>query len=214
MNNWPCPIVFGNIVFFNFSNVFQFFNFSIFVGLFFFVCITYSIVEQPMNLSRITNMYTDEVIDFLNNQSVNNSIYGTSKPWFIYYGFEQPHIPLFRSPGFKNISRRGTFGDTVQEIDYNVGLIMDTLKKTGFDNNTLVIFTSDNGGWIDPNSGSTFANSVTVKQYIIVHKCTFGIFVYCVFGATCQHWLHIGLFVHAYTVHTTNKIYCHTYISN
>lgn len=66
---------------------------------------------------------------------------------------EEPHIPLFASPEFLGTSRRGLYGDAVEEMDDSIGQLLAKLKSTGLDENTLVIFTSDNGAWINPNSG-------------------------------------------------------------
>ena len=116
-------------------------------------------------------MYTQEAIDFLYNRSNSNN----NDPWFLYYGFEQPHIPLFRSQGFKNISRRGVYGDTVQEMDYNIGKIYDTLIDTGFENNTLIIITSDNGAWINPNAG-TIASSIRKTHNSVIRNKIYNIY--------------------------------------
>ena len=58
-----------------------------------------------------------------------------------------PHIPLFRSKEFENHSKRGLYGDVIEELDWSVGEILNTLKKEKLDRKTLVIFTSDNGPW-------------------------------------------------------------------
>ena len=58
-----------------------------------------------------------------------------------------PHTPLFASEQFKGKTQEGLYGDVIEEIDYNVGRILDTVKKLGLDDNTYIIFTSDNGPW-------------------------------------------------------------------
>ena len=60
-----------------------------------------------------------------------------------------PHVPLAVSSRFKNKSERGVFGDVLMELDWSVGEIMAELKKQGLDKNTIVIFTSDNGPWLN-----------------------------------------------------------------
>jgi arylsulfatase A len=57
-------------------------------------------------------------------------------------------VPLFRSPEFENRSLRGIYGDVVEEVDWSMGMILEKLRATGLDKNTLVIFTSDNGPWL------------------------------------------------------------------
>jgi len=62
-----------------------------------------------------------------------------------------PHVPLFRSKEFENISLRGIYGDVIEELDWSVGEILSALKENGLDENTFVIFTSDNGPWLTFN---------------------------------------------------------------
>jgi len=58
-------------------------------------------------------------------------------------------VPINASPAFRGKSKQGMYGDVIQEVDYNIGKIMQTLKEEGLDKNTLVIFTSDNGPWLN-----------------------------------------------------------------
>lgn len=72
-----------------------------------------------------------------------------SKPFFLYVPHPLPHVPLAASAKFKDKSGRGIFGDVMMEIDWSVGQILSELKKQNIDKNTLVIFTSDNGPWLN-----------------------------------------------------------------
>src|SRR5690606_8879359 len=67
-----------------------------------------------------------------------------------------PHVPLFVSDKFRGKSEQGLYGDVIMEIDWSVGQIMETLKALDLDNNTLVVFTTDNGPWLNygKHSGS------------------------------------------------------------
>jgi len=67
-----------------------------------------------------------------------------------------PHVPLFASPQFKGKSKRGLYGDVIEEIDHGIGTILKILEKLKIDDNTLVIFTTDNGPWLefDEHGGS------------------------------------------------------------
>ena len=67
-----------------------------------------------------------------------------------------PHIPLFRSTEFEGKSKRGIYGDVIEEIDAGVGRIFSTLRENGLEENTLVVFTTDNGPWLvyDSHGGS------------------------------------------------------------
>ena len=65
-----------------------------------------------------------------------------------------PHTPLYASPQFKGKSKRGLYGDVIEEIDYNIGRIMDQLKALNVDENTIVIYSSDNGPWLPKGDDS------------------------------------------------------------
>ena len=106
------------------------------------------IIEQPANQDLLTKNYTKEAIDFI-ERSKNG-------PFFLYLAHSMPHIPLHVSDDFRNTSKRGLYGDVIQEIDWSVGQVMDALKRNGLDKNTFMIFTSDNGPWMiqEQNGGS------------------------------------------------------------
>lgn len=106
------------------------------------------VIEQNPDQSQITIRYTEQANDFI-RQNVK-------KPFFLYLAHAFPHVPLFVSDRFKSTSARGLYGDVVQEIDWSVGQIMNTLKECGIDKNTIVVFTSDNGPWLamKENGGS------------------------------------------------------------
>ena len=98
-----------------------------------------SIVERPANQKTLNRRYTEYSIDKIRSAK--------GKPFFIYLAYSSPHIPLFRSDKFKDVSVAGIYGDVVQEIDWSAGQIMKALKDEGLAENTLVVFTSDNGPW-------------------------------------------------------------------
>jgi len=98
-----------------------------------------AIVERPAQQTTITRRYTDEAIAFITDHR--------SQPFFLYLAHNMPHMPLFRSGPFENHSQRGKYGDVIEEIDANVGRIIETLQKLQIDRNTLVLYTSDNGPW-------------------------------------------------------------------
>ncbi|MEQ8764848.1 MAG: sulfatase [Planctomycetota bacterium] len=98
------------------------------------------IVERPATQETLTRHYTDAAIDFIERHREG--------PFFLYLAHSMPHVPLFRSKEFEGRSLRGYFGDVIEEIDFNVGRIIDTLRRTGLDENTIVVFTSDNGPWL------------------------------------------------------------------
>jgi arylsulfatase A len=99
-------------------------------------------VEFPADQTTITKRYADEGIAFI-SESVKQE-----KPFFLYLANSMPHTPLFASPDFKGKSERGLYGDVIEEIDHNAGRILAHVKKLKIDENTLVVFTSDNGPWL------------------------------------------------------------------
>jgi arylsulfatase A len=98
------------------------------------------IIERPADQSTITRRYTDETIRLIKESA--------GRPFFIYLAHTLPHVPLFAGEEFRGKSRRGLYGDVVEEIDSGVGRILKTLQQRGLADNTLVVFTSDNGPWL------------------------------------------------------------------
>ncbi len=98
------------------------------------------IIERPADQTTISRRYTEEAIKFITTNG--------DQPFFLYLAHSMPHVPLFRSEAFKNQSRRGLYGDVVEEIDWSVGQILSALRTQGLAENTCVVFTSDNGPWL------------------------------------------------------------------
>jgi len=98
---------------------------------------------------QITTLYTEKAVEFIKENK--------ESPFFVYMAFNMPHVPLAVSDKFKGKSEQGLYGDVIMELDWSVGEIMKTLETEGIDDNTLVIFTSDNGPWINfgDHAGST-----------------------------------------------------------
>ncbi|VGO13171.1 Arylsulfatase [Pontiella desulfatans] len=97
------------------------------------------VMEYPVDQSTVTRRYTDETIKTIDAAG--------DAPFFIFLGHTMPHVPLYASAEFEGKSAGGLYGDTIEELDYNVGRILDHLKANGLAENTLVLFTSDNGPW-------------------------------------------------------------------
>lgn len=98
------------------------------------------IIERPADQHTLTKRYTEETIQFIMKNKTSS--------WFVYLAHTMVHIPLFVSEKFHNTSRRGLFGDAVEEIDAGIGCILQALVKTGQEKNTMIVFTSDNGPWL------------------------------------------------------------------
>lgn len=99
------------------------------------------IIDTLTNQALLTTQITERSVDFIKRNKDN--------PFFLYVAHPQPHVPLFVSDKFKGKSERGLYGDVIMEIDWSVGQILKTLKEYNLDENTLVIFTSDNGPWLN-----------------------------------------------------------------
>jgi arylsulfatase len=89
----------------------------------------------------LTSVYTEHAVDFIRRNRGN--------PFFLYLPHTMAHVPLGVSDRFKGLSRQGMYGDVMMEIDWSVGEIMQALKSCGIEKNTLVIFTTDNGPWLN-----------------------------------------------------------------
>ena len=97
-------------------------------------------VEQPTDQALLTQRATDAAVDFIQRSA--------SGPFFLYLPYSMPHTPLFRSDAFAGHSLGGRYGDVVEEIDASVGAIHDAIEAAGVLDNTLIVFTSDNGPWL------------------------------------------------------------------
>ena len=125
-----------------------------------------SSIEQPVVQSNLTRRYTEAAIDFMGRN--------TDNPFLVYLPYTMPHTPLFRSDEFAGRSLAGRYCDVVEEIDWSVGEIRRAVENLGLADNTLIIFSSDNGPWLTMNEeggsagllrmgkGSTFEGGVRV----------------------------------------------------
>jgi arylsulfatase A-like enzyme len=100
------------------------------------------VIEYPANQATLTRRYTDQCQNFIREQA------DSDQPFFLYMAHTFPHIPLRSAEPWKGKSRRGAYGDVVEELDHSVGQILKTLRERGVAEDTLVIFTSDNGPWL------------------------------------------------------------------
>jgi len=97
----------------------------------------------------LTTRYTERAVRFIEKNK--------DRPFFLYVPHSMPHTPLGVSDKFRGKSQQGKYGDVIMEIDWSVGQILKALKKHNLENNTLVVFTSDNGPWLNfgKHAGST-----------------------------------------------------------
>jgi arylsulfatase A-like enzyme len=93
----------------------------------------------PEHQPHLTTWYTEKAVDFIRRKK--------DEPFFLYLPHSMPHVPLFVSEKFAGKSGAGLYGDVMMEIDWSVGQVTAALKEAGVEDNTLVVFTSDNGPW-------------------------------------------------------------------
>lgn len=98
------------------------------------------VIEWPVDQTQLTRRYTEEAVKFIKSNK--------DQPFFLYLAHSMPHIPLFASETFKGKSVRGLYGDVIEEIDWSVGQVLQTLRDLKLGQKTFVLFTSDNGPWL------------------------------------------------------------------
>ena len=98
---------------------------------------------------NLTKIHTDSAVEFIEQNK--------DQPFFAYITYNQPHLGLNVSDSFNGVSRRGKLGDVMAELDFSINRILETLQESGIKDNTLIIFSSDNGPWIK------FENKITKK---------------------------------------------------
>ena len=103
------------------------------------------VVDTIFDMSVFTRLYTEKAIDYLQNRC------DPEKPFVLYLAHTMMHTIIDASPEFKGTSKGGLYGDVVEEFDFETGRLLDTLEMMGLSNNTLVIYTTDNGPWCQPS---------------------------------------------------------------
>jgi arylsulfatase A len=96
--------------------------------------------EFHVDQHYITQHYTEEALRFIDQNRQH--------PFFLYIAHNMPHVPIYASENFLGKSERGLYGDVVEELDWSVGKILEKLEEFHLLENTLVIFSSDNGPWL------------------------------------------------------------------
>ncbi len=94
----------------------------------------------PEDQVFLTTWYTERAVDFIDRSH--------ERPFFLYVAHSMPHVPLFASEKYAGTTEQGLYGDVIMEIDWGVGEILNALERHNIDEQTLVIFTSDNGPWL------------------------------------------------------------------
>lgn len=113
-----------------------------------------TIVETDPDQSTFTRRFTDKAIEFIRANR--------AKPFFLYLPHVMPHVPIFATKEFRGKSNRGLYGDVIEELDWSVGEVLDELKVGGVENDTLVLFLSDNGPFL--SYGTHAGSSVPLRE--------------------------------------------------
>ena len=102
-------------------------------------------IPDPVDKTKLTGKLTEEILSFIDQNKED--------AFFIYYASPYPHSPAASGRDFEGRSKGGTYGDCVEELDWSVGQIREKIRQLGLAENTLIIFTSDNGPWFEGSSG-------------------------------------------------------------
>ena len=104
-----------------------------------------TVVEDPANLDTLAERYTQQAVQFIAGSK--------ERPFFLYLAPAMPHLPLAASARFRGKSGMGPYGDALEELDWSVGQVLAALGDHGVDDQTLVMFSSDNGPWFQGSAG-------------------------------------------------------------
>ncbi|MBI9063654.1 MAG: sulfatase [Marinilabiliaceae bacterium] len=110
------------------------------------------VVDYNPDVNQMTARFTKRAVDFIERHQ--------DAPFFMYVPYSQPHVPLGASDQFRGKSGQGLYGDAIMELDWSVGEILNTLKRCGIEENTLVCFSSDNGPWLSYGNHSGSAGGL------------------------------------------------------
>jgi len=113
------------------------------------------IVEQPVDQALLTEKYTRRALDFIRRHR--------QRPFFLYLPHTMPHVPQYTSPAFTGKSKDGVYGDCIEELDASTGRILDLLNELGIADNTLLLFTSDNGAAVKNRNAKAPKNATTER---------------------------------------------------
>ena len=113
------------------------------------------VINTVEEMGQLTSKYTKEATNFIKQHK--------SKPFFLYLAHNMPHVPISASEKFREKSDGGLYGDVIEELDWSLGEVLKTLKEEGLEENTLVIFVSDNGPWIEEKIGDHGGSAYPLK---------------------------------------------------
>lgn len=99
------------------------------------------VIAEPVDMDTLTKRYAEEAVRWIHEHK--------DRPFFLYLAHNMPHVVLGASERFRGASDGGLYGDVVEEVDWSVGRVLEAVREAGMDEKTLVVFTSDNGPWIE-----------------------------------------------------------------
>ena len=99
------------------------------------------VIEYPVDQVTLTKRYTDEAVKFIKENK--------NKSFYLFVSHSMPHVPLYSGKDFQGKSKRGPYGDAIEEVDWSVGQIVKTLQENNLNSKTLILYTSDNGPWLN-----------------------------------------------------------------
>lgn len=140
-------------------------------------CLLYrneTIIEQPVHLENLTLRNTNEAIEFIDDTILNHN-----RPFFLFMSYVKVHTALFTLPENNGRSNHGAYGDNLEELDWSVGEIIQTLQKLNIENDTIVLFSSDNGPFLERGIEAGFCGRV---------KTSLGTISEPLKGAKGQNW--------------------------
>ena len=114
------------------------------------------VIEHPTNQATLTERYTAEAVKFITANK--------DRPFFLYLPHTMPHLPLHVSERFAGKSAAGKYGDVIECIDWSTGQIVETIKRLGLEQNTIVVFTSDNGPWLSQKRGDNVGCALPLRD--------------------------------------------------
>ena len=114
------------------------------------------IIEHPANQATLTERYTAEAVKFITANK--------DRPFFLYLPHTMPHLPLHVSERFAGKSAGGLYGDVIECIDWSTGQILETIKRLGLEKNTIAVFTSDNGPWLQRKKGDNVGCALPLRD--------------------------------------------------
>ncbi|MDB2685833.1 sulfatase [Mariniblastus sp.] len=113
-----------------------------------------NVVKKKFARPTVTKLFTDKAINFIDQNK--------EEPFFVYLAHPMPHAPIAASKQFKGKSKAGLYGDVIEELDFHIGRVLDRIEALGLSDNTYVIFTSDNGPWL--NQGKSAGHAAPLRS--------------------------------------------------